>query len=81
MRNTLIIGLLLCLPVAVLLASASLAVLADKLRRRSSRSAGPGTVLPDADGVAGRVLEGGTVLPDLPAEHRVVEGSRTRGRA
>ena len=55
MRNTLIIGLLLCLPVAVLLASASLAVLADKLRRRSSRSAGPGTVLPDADRVAGRI--------------------------
>src|SRR5580692_4850332 len=140
MRNTLIIALLLCLPVAVLLASASLAVLAGKLRRRSSRSAGPGTVLPDADRVAGRIPghrhpqvtfgirlgghlaadprdpgqglvdvlhvhvgndpglaghrqvghevaddvagavgEGGTVLPDLPAEHRVVEGCRTRG--
>jgi hypothetical protein len=36
MRNTLIIGLLLCLPVAALLASASLAVLAGKFRRRSS---------------------------------------------
>jgi hypothetical protein len=55
MRNTLIIGLLLCLPVAVLLASASLAVLARNLCRRFSRSAGPGTVLPDADRVADRV--------------------------
>ena len=55
MRNTLIIGLLLCLPVAVLLASASLAVLVGNLCRRFSRSAGPGTVLPDADRVAGRV--------------------------
>src|ERR1700751_439722 len=140
MRNMLIIGLLLCLPVAVVLALASLALLAGKLRRRSSRSAGPGPVLPDADRVAGRipghrhpqvtlgirlgshlaaaprdpgqglvdvldvhvgndpgftgyrpvghevaddvaraVLEGGAVLPDLPAEHCVVEGCRTRG--
>ena len=55
MRNTLIIGLLLCLPVAVLLTSASLAVLVGNLCRRSSRSAGPGAVLPDADRVARRV--------------------------
>jgi hypothetical protein len=40
MRNTLIIGLLLCLPVAVLLASASLAVLVGNLCRRSSQSHG-----------------------------------------
>ncbi len=40
MRNTLIIGLLLCLPPAVLLASASLVVLAGHLCRRYSRSAG-----------------------------------------
>jgi hypothetical protein len=33
MRNTLIIGLLLCLPTLVLLASASLALLIGKLRR------------------------------------------------
>jgi hypothetical protein len=33
MRNTLIIGLLLCLPTVVLLASASLALLIGKLRR------------------------------------------------
>src|SRR5580704_15981206 len=140
MRNTLIVGLLLCVPVAMLLASASLAVLAGNLCRRFSRSAGPETVLPDADRVAGRipghrhpqvtfgirlgghlaagprdpgqglvdvlhvhvgndpgfagyrqvghevaddvaraVLEGGAILPDLPAEHRVVEGCRTRG--
>ena len=39
MRNTLIIGLLLCLPTAVLLASASLVVLAGYLCRRNSRSA------------------------------------------
>jgi len=37
MRNTLITGLLLCLPAAVLLASVSLAVLADQLRRRVGR--------------------------------------------
>src|SRR5580693_4508770 len=55
MRNTLIIGVLLCLPVAVLLASASLTVLASNLYRRFSGSAGPGTVLPDADRIAGRI--------------------------
>jgi hypothetical protein len=33
MRNTLIIGLLMCLPTVVLLASASLAVLIGKLRQ------------------------------------------------
>src|SRR5271170_2922152 len=55
MRNTLITGLLLCLPVAVLLAAASLAVLVGKLRCRSSRSVRPGTVLPYADRVAGRI--------------------------
>jgi len=38
MRNTLVTGLLLCLPVAVLLASVSLALLAGKLRRRLQRS-------------------------------------------
>lgn len=37
MRNTLIIGLLLCLPTAMLLASASLAVLIGKLRRAPTR--------------------------------------------
>lgn len=37
MRNTLITGLLLCLPTAVLLASVSLTVLAGKLRRRVGR--------------------------------------------
>jgi hypothetical protein len=37
MRNTLITGLVLCLPAAVLLALVSLAVLADKLRRRLGR--------------------------------------------
>jgi hypothetical protein len=55
MRNTLITGLLLCLPVAVLLASASLAMLVGKLRRLSSPSARPGTALPYADRVAGRI--------------------------
>ena len=38
MRNTLVTGLLLCLPIAVLLASVSLALLAGKLRRRLQRS-------------------------------------------
>jgi uncharacterized membrane protein len=38
MRNTLVTGLLLCLPIAVLLASASLALLAGKLHRRLQRS-------------------------------------------
>src|SRR5260370_27980511 len=52
MRNTLIIGLLLCLPVAVLLASASLA---GTLCRWVSRRPEPGPVLPHADRVAGRV--------------------------
>jgi hypothetical protein len=33
MRNTLVIGLLLCLPTVVLLASVSLAVLLGKVRR------------------------------------------------
>ena len=37
MRNTLMIGLLLCLPTAVLLASASLAVVIGKLRRATRR--------------------------------------------
>jgi hypothetical protein len=37
MTNTLIIGLLLCLPTAVLLASASLAMLIGKLRRGPTR--------------------------------------------
>jgi len=37
MRNTLITGLVLCLPAAVLMALMSLAVLADKLRRRLGR--------------------------------------------
>ena len=37
MRNTLITGLLLCLPVVILLASASLTVLIGKLRRTLSR--------------------------------------------
>jgi hypothetical protein len=37
MRNTLIIGLLLCLPTVVLLASASGAVLIGKLRRPLTR--------------------------------------------
>jgi hypothetical protein len=37
MRNTLIIGLLMCLPTVVLLASASLAVLIGKLRRGPTR--------------------------------------------
>ncbi len=34
MRDTLIIGLLLAMPVAVILASAALALLAGRLRRR-----------------------------------------------
>src|SRR5271169_1227062 len=55
MRNTLIMGLLLCLPVAVLLATASLTVLVGNLCRRPSRRAGAGSVLPDADRVARRV--------------------------
>lgn len=38
MRNTLITGLLLCLPTAALLASVSLAVLAGKLGRRLRRA-------------------------------------------
>jgi hypothetical protein len=38
MRNTLITGLLLCLPTAVLLASVSAAVLAALLRRRLGRA-------------------------------------------
>ena len=47
MRNTLIIALLMCLPTAVLLASASLAVLIGKLRQ------GPNPpVLGPADGRA-----------------------------
>jgi hypothetical protein len=37
MRNTLLIELLLCLPTAVLLAAASLAVLIGKLRRAPTR--------------------------------------------
>jgi len=41
MRNTLIIGLLLCLPTAMLLASASLAVLIGKLRRAPTPGAIP----------------------------------------
>jgi len=41
MRNTLITGLLLCLPTAVLLASVSLAVLAGTLRRRLGRVVNP----------------------------------------
>src|SRR5580658_5042262 len=49
MRNTLLAGLLLCLPTAVLLASAWLVMLVGRLCRR------PGTVLPDADRVARRV--------------------------
>jgi hypothetical protein len=36
MRNTLVLGLLLCLPTAALLATASLALLAGKLRRSVS---------------------------------------------
>ena len=47
MRTTLIIGLLLGLPTAVLLALAVLAVLAGKLFRLSSRGAGPGAVRRD----------------------------------
>jgi hypothetical protein len=42
MRNTLIIGLLLGLPTAVLLASASLAVLAVRLFHLSAPGAGAG---------------------------------------
>jgi hypothetical protein len=38
MRNTLMTGLLLCLPAAVLLASVSLAVAVGKLRRRLPRA-------------------------------------------
>ena len=38
MRNTLITGMLLCLPTAVLLASVSLALLAGKLRGRLRRA-------------------------------------------
>jgi hypothetical protein len=50
MRTTLITGLLLCLPTAVLLASASLAALAGQLRRltRSQLSALP-TAGPDRE--------------------------------
>ena len=57
MRTTLITGLLLCLPTAVLLASVSLTVLADKLRRLMKSqfpglpTAGPGCSELD-DGVA-----------------------------
>jgi hypothetical protein len=43
MRDTLIIGLLLAMPVAVILASAALALLAGRLRRRlrQARNDGP----------------------------------------
>jgi hypothetical protein len=50
MRTTLITGLMLCMPTAVLLASVSLAVLASKLRRTFNRRfAGPPVAEPDRE--------------------------------
>jgi hypothetical protein len=71
MRNTLITGLLLCLPTAVLLASASLAVLIGKLRRTLPRWLSD---LPMAGPDREELHDDAN---SLPAEHGTVEGPRT----
>jgi hypothetical protein len=65
MRNTLIIGLLLCLPTVVLLASASLAVLIGKLRRvLTRRLSGLPMVEPDREKLRDDVNRLTSVLAD-----------------